>query len=166
MAVRVQVSSNPRVLHPTGAGSDAFLHSWPEPTHAELGLGAGFIFHPWVHPKLEKTRNPKETHKKPETRKPPEKTQNPKKLIYKTRRAPKLNPKSDGFGFGCQISPADSGVKFNLTTIFRGSSFWSTRPKHDTLPSLVKPKAHLFGFWPDTRYFLESLKTYVSYRNI
>jgi hypothetical protein len=50
-------------------------------THAESGLGAGFIFHLRVHPKPEKkiqnpkqTRNPKETLKNLKKQKKPEKT--------------------------------------------------------------------------------------------
>jgi hypothetical protein len=50
-------------------------------THAESGLGVGFIFHLRVHPKPEKkiqnpkqTRNPKETLKNLKKQKKPEKT--------------------------------------------------------------------------------------------
>jgi hypothetical protein len=100
------------------------------PTHVEPGLDAGFIFHPWVHLKSEKTetkRNPKipktqKTRKnsKPDPpRKKPEKTK--KKLIYKTQRPPEPDLKPDGFG--CQISPAGSVVKFNPTTFFAGRIF-------------------------------------------
>jgi hypothetical protein len=69
----VRVSGNP-----TGACSarDPNLN----PTHVELG----FVFHPWVHPKLENNpkpeRNPKKLKKNPkETRKNPKEThlQNP-----------------------------------------------------------------------------------------
>jgi hypothetical protein len=45
----------------------------------ESTLGAGFIFHPWVHQKLEKTRNPKKPGKKHETRKNPKKLETRKK---------------------------------------------------------------------------------------
>jgi hypothetical protein len=44
-------------------------------THAESGLGAGFIFHLRVHPKPEKKiQNPKETLKNLKKQKKPEKT--------------------------------------------------------------------------------------------
>jgi hypothetical protein len=66
------------------------------PTRAEPDLGAGFIFHPWVHPKPEKNRNLKETRKKtrkkqknPRNPKKLEKTQNPKQ----TQKIPERNPK-------------------------------------------------------------------------
>jgi outer membrane biosynthesis protein TonB len=103
----------------------------PNPTRVEPGLDAGFIFHLRVHVKLETKlkpeKNPKKTpkpEKKLETRKKPKKIR--KKRIYKTRRAPEPDPKPDGFGFGCQISPAGSGVKFNPTIFFHGSVFWLT----------------------------------------
>jgi hypothetical protein len=93
----------------------------PNPTHAKLGLDAGFIFHPWVHPKQEKKP---ETRKKPEARKKPE---NPLKKL-KTPKTPKnlkethlqnptgtqIRPKTRRVwvrvpnftrGFGCQIQP-------------------------------------------------------------
>jgi hypothetical protein len=51
----------------------------PNPTRVESDLGAGFIFHPWIHPKPEK--NPKLERK----------LKNPKKL--KTRKPPERNKK-------------------------------------------------------------------------
>jgi hypothetical protein len=50
------VSGNPWVLYSTGAGLGAFFTHDSNPTHAESGLGAGFIFYPWVHPKSEKNK--------------------------------------------------------------------------------------------------------------
>jgi hypothetical protein len=46
-------------------------------THAEPGLGAVFVFHPWVHPKPKTRKKPEKNLK--ETRKPPKEThlQNP-----------------------------------------------------------------------------------------
>jgi hypothetical protein len=35
----------------------------PNPTRVEPGFGAGFVFHPWVHPKPE--RNPKKLERNP-----------------------------------------------------------------------------------------------------
>jgi hypothetical protein len=103
------------------------------PTCAKPGLSAGFVFHPRVHPKSEK--KPK-TQKKPEKtkknsklernlKKPRKKQKIMKKPIYKIRQA--IEP--DGFRFGCQISPTDSGlnIKFNQTIFFYRS---------DPLPSL------------------------------
>jgi hypothetical protein len=54
MAVRI--SGNPWVLHPTVRVQVHFCTCDPNtnPTHAELGLGAGFVFHPQVHPKFKK----------------------------------------------------------------------------------------------------------------
>jgi hypothetical protein len=118
MAVRVRVSGNPRGLHLTGAGSDAFLHLWPEPDPRRIKFGCGFYFlsvgasetQKNLTPKRKKIRTPKETWKKLKTRKKPEKipkeTQKPwKKPIYKTRWALEPDPKPDGFRFGCQIQP-------------------------------------------------------------
>jgi hypothetical protein len=65
-------------------------------TRSEPGLGAGFIFHPQVHPKPQKIRNPEEKN-----RKEIKKTQ--KEPIYKTRLAPEPDTKADGFR--CQIQP-------------------------------------------------------------
>jgi hypothetical protein len=136
MTVRVQVFGHPRVLHPTGA----FLHPRPEPESnpRRTGFGCGFYFSPVGAPETRKNRNLKETWKKtrkkqknPRNPKKLEKTQNPKqtrkipernpkkpeklrkKHIYKTRRTHEPCLKYDGFG--CQISPAGSGVKFNPT---------------------------------------------------
>jgi outer membrane biosynthesis protein TonB len=126
MAVRVWVLGNPWVLHPNPN---------PNPTRVESGLGAGFIFHPQVHLKPEEKpkRNPKkhETQKKPEKNSKPEKTRKkPKKILKETHlqnpTGTEPDPKPDRFGFGCQISPAGSGVKFNPTTFFHGSCFRST----------------------------------------
>jgi hypothetical protein len=72
------------------------------------------FFHLWVYLKFENQKNFKRNLKiKP--------ARNPKKLIYKIRRA----PKTDGFGFECQILPVSAGssVKFNPTIFFRGSDY-------------------------------------------
>jgi hypothetical protein len=52
------------------------------PTHAEPGLGAGFVFHPRVHSKLKKTK----TRNLKESRKTLKKTQNPKETRKKSER--------------------------------------------------------------------------------
>jgi hypothetical protein len=81
MADRIWVSGNPWVLHPTGAGSGAFLHPWPkpEPDPRRTGFGCGFCFSPAdaleIRKNLKPERNPKNL-KKLETWKKPEKTQN------------------------------------------------------------------------------------------
>jgi hypothetical protein len=119
----------PWVLHPMGAGSVYFCTRDPNPTYAESGLGAGFIFHPWVHPKPERNPKPEKNLKKLKTREKPDPP--PPKSIYKTQPASEPDPKSDGFR--CQISPTslDSGVKFNTTTFFYRSSFRSIQSKPD-----------------------------------
>jgi hypothetical protein len=51
----------------------------PNPTRAELGLGAGFVFHPRVHlkpetpPKIERNLKPEKIRNLKETRKKPKK---------------------------------------------------------------------------------------------
>jgi hypothetical protein len=116
MAVQVRVSGNPRVLHPTGAG--AFLH--PNPTRAEPGMGAGFIFHPQVYLKPER-------NKKTETRK---KSENPRKKPEKPPKATHLqNPT------GTRTRPKTRQVRVSNSTrlhFFTGRVFG--RP--DPLPSL------------------------------
>jgi hypothetical protein len=85
---------------------------------------AGFIFYLWVHSKPEKKlkigkKTETQKNSKPEKKTRKETLKKPwKKLIYKTRRVPELNPKPDGFG--CQISPVglSSSDKFNPTTFF------------------------------------------------
>jgi hypothetical protein len=119
-------------------------------TRTEMGSGMGFIFHPWVHPIPGK--NLKVTRKNPEA-----KVSRRVKLLWNPKKNPKLkkppknlkrkcpftkpdgHPKPDRFGFGCQISSmgVGSGVKINPTTFFHESSFWSTQPECDPLPSLV-----------------------------
>jgi hypothetical protein len=88
------------------------------PTRAEPGLDAGFVFLPVGALEIwKKTQNPKETRnpKKLKTWKNPKRNlKKPwKKPIYKTRRVPEPNPTPDGFR--CQISPvgSSSGAKFH-----------------------------------------------------
>jgi hypothetical protein len=123
------------------------------------GCGFGFIFAPTggTHTRLVQnwfrlqvsfftrgcTRNPKKSRKepkKPKTRgKPRWKPEKTKKTHLKTRRTPEPDSKPEGFKFGCQFSPAGAGlgVKFNPTSFFRGSGFWSTLPEPDPLSSLT-----------------------------
>jgi hypothetical protein len=79
------------------------------PIHTEPSLGAGFIFHPRVHPKPE--RNLKK------------KTQNPK--------TPERNifTKPDGH-LNLTKNPMSSHDKFNPTIFFYGSDFLSTQSDH------------------------------------
>jgi hypothetical protein len=85
------------------------------PTRAKPGLGAGFVFHPRVHPdpkkseirkKPEKTWNLKETQKKLETQK------NPEEIWKKTERNPFTKP--DGHPNPTRnLTGSSSGVKFH-----------------------------------------------------
>jgi hypothetical protein len=69
MTVEVQVLGNMRVLHPTGAGSGAFLHLWLEPDPCRIGFGCGFHFSPTGVSEPEKTQNRKETRPPPPKKK-------------------------------------------------------------------------------------------------
>jgi hypothetical protein len=118
MAVRIQVRI--RVTH-----GFSVTRTRTRPAQNRVLVRVSF-FTRGVHPKPEKNLKPERNPKKLKTWKKPEKIW--KKPIYKTRQAPESDPKPDGFG--CQISPmgSSSGVKFNLTTFFCWSGFWSTRP--------------------------------------
>jgi hypothetical protein len=80
------------------------------PTRTELGLGAGFIFHPLVHLKPEKNPKPEKNMKNPK----------------ETNLQNSTDTRPDRFR--CQISPAGSGVKFNTTTFFHGAGFDQSDP--------------------------------------
>jgi hypothetical protein len=67
-------------------------------------LGAGFIFHPWVHPKPEKTRKSKETHKNLKPENLPKKLKTQKNSFTKPDEHP--NPTQNPMG-------SDSGAKFH-----------------------------------------------------
>jgi hypothetical protein len=138
-----------------GAGPDAFLHPWPEPEPDPPKTGFGFRFSPTGALKTKKNLKPKKIQNPKETqnqKKNLKKTRNPKtpenpqkNPIYKTQQARGPDPKLDGFRFGCQISPAGSGVKFNSTTFFRGSGFQSTR----TWPIAIPNRVNFLYIWPN-----------------
>jgi hypothetical protein len=140
MTVWVWILDHPWVLDPTDTGSGSFLHLWVEPAPDPhiTRFECRFHFSPTDALETRKTPEKHETRKKSKTQKNSWKEKNPKqknpdrnskklrkKHIYKTRRAPELNPKPDGFGFECQISPVGtcSGAKFNPTTFFHESGF-------------------------------------------
>jgi hypothetical protein len=96
----------------------------PNLTDAEPGLGADFVFHPRVHPKLERNPKPEEKLK---TQKKPEKTpeRNPKETHLQNPTGTQTRPETQrvrvpnfihGFGFGCQIQPdyIFSRVRFSV----------------------------------------------------
>jgi hypothetical protein len=89
-------------------------------TRSEPGLGAGFIFHPQVHPKPQKIRNPEEKNRK-EIKKPK------RNLFIKPDGHPNPTRK-----------PTGSGVKFNPITFFHGSGFRSTQPIAIPTPGLSR----------------------------
>jgi hypothetical protein len=90
----------------------------PNPTRAKPGLGAGFIFHPRVHPdkkNLKSERNLKKTRNLEETQKTPQKNLKPKKARKKYEKNPERNSftKPDGH-LNPTRNPTDSssGAKF------------------------------------------------------